>query len=148
VEGVVLVVGWAVRKVVVLTKLVGLGVKWVVADLKDQLKLNGCLYFCDDRRVTHVKYLCSLVYSDETVLFTNIKLQNDGNRNIMFYIFSQYMTKGPIELNTLLVRSFKLYVQTWSVWGSSKKLRLAWLNLERTKLKRLIYMILSFVCFC
>jgi hypothetical protein len=134
--------------VVVLTKLVGLGVKWVVADLKDQLKLNGCLYFCDDRRATHVKYHCSLVYSDETVLFTNIKLQNDGNRNIMFYIFSQYMTKGPIELNTLLVRSFKLYVQTWSVWGSSKKSRLAWLNLERTKLKRLIYMILSFVCFC
>jgi hypothetical protein len=64
VEGVVLVVGWAVRKVVVLTKLVGLGVKWVVADLKDQLKLNGCLYFCDDRRATHVKYHCLLGYSD------------------------------------------------------------------------------------
>ncbi|MCH88959.1 hypothetical protein A2U01_0009852, partial [Trifolium medium] len=43
--------------------------------------------------------------SDGTVLFTNMKLQNDNDVRTMFSIFSQYMTKGPIELDATLVRS-------------------------------------------
>ncbi|MCI94974.1 hypothetical protein A2U01_0116272, partial [Trifolium medium] len=42
---------------------------------------------------------------DGTVLFTNMKLHNDDDVRTMFSIFSQYMTKGPIELDAKLVRS-------------------------------------------
>jgi hypothetical protein len=34
-----------------------------------------------------------------------MKLKNDGDMRTMFSIFTQYMTKGPIELNAKLVRS-------------------------------------------
>jgi hypothetical protein len=57
------------------------------------------------------------------------------------------MTKGPTELDAKLVRYVKLYVQTWSVWGHSMKLRLAWFSQERTKLKTLIYLIRSVFTF-
>ncbi|MCI45556.1 hypothetical protein A2U01_0066795, partial [Trifolium medium] len=42
-----------------------------------------------------------------TVLFTSMKLQNDGNVRTMFSIFSQYSMKGSIKLDATLVR----YVQ-------------------------------------
>jgi hypothetical protein len=35
-------------------------------------------------------------------------LQNDGNVRTMFSIFSQYMTKGPIELEATLIRSVQV----------------------------------------
>jgi hypothetical protein len=87
--------------------------------------------------MTDVKYHHMSVCSDRTDLFTNLKLQIDGDVRTMFSIFSQYMTKGPIELDTKLVRSVR---------GPSTKLWLAWLNPERTKLKHMIYLVLSFVC--
>jgi hypothetical protein len=38
-------------------------------------------------------------------MFTNMRLTNDGDVRKMFSIFSQYMTKGLIELDAKLVRS-------------------------------------------
>jgi hypothetical protein len=32
-------------------------------------------------------------------------LKNDGDVRTIFYIFAQYMTKGPVELDAKLVRS-------------------------------------------
>ncbi|MCI22866.1 hypothetical protein A2U01_0044044 [Trifolium medium] len=67
-------------------------------------QLNSRIHFRDQRRMTDVEYRRSSVCSDGTVLFTNIKLQNDGDVRTMFSIFSEYMTKGPIELNAKLLR--------------------------------------------
>jgi hypothetical protein len=74
-----------------------------LSDMKHQL--NSCLHFRNQRRVTDVEHRCQLVCSDGTVLFINGKLQNDGDVRTMFSIFSQYMTKGQIELDAKLVRS-------------------------------------------
>ncbi|KAK2427777.1 hypothetical protein QL285_026336 [Trifolium repens] len=75
-------------------------------DLKHQLtQLNGRVNHCDQRRVTEVDYRRPSVCSDGTVLFTTMKLQTDGDVRTMFSIFSQFMTKGPIELEAKLVRS-------------------------------------------
>jgi hypothetical protein len=79
-----------------------------LVDLKHQLsQLNGHLNSHDVSRVTGVEYLRSSVCSDGNVLFTNMKLQNDGDVRTMFSIFSQYSTKGLIELYTTLMRSFQ-----------------------------------------
>ncbi|KAK2361307.1 hypothetical protein QL285_086471 [Trifolium repens] len=77
-------------------------------DLKHQLsQLSGRLNCHNASRVTGVEYLRSSVCSDGNVLFTNMKLQNDGDVRTMFSIFSQYSTKGLIELYTTLMRSFQ-----------------------------------------
>jgi hypothetical protein len=60
-----------------------------LADLKHQLsQFNGRLHLLDQRRVTGVEYHHLLVCSDGTVLFTNMKLQNDGDMTTMFSILS------------------------------------------------------------
>ncbi|KAK2390602.1 hypothetical protein QL285_064125 [Trifolium repens] len=75
-------------------------------DLKQQLtQLNGHVNHRDQRRVTDVEYRRPSVCSDGTVLFTSMKLQTDGDVRTMFSIFSQFMAKGPIELEAKLVRS-------------------------------------------
>ncbi|KAK2381140.1 hypothetical protein QL285_068772 [Trifolium repens] len=77
-----------------------------LGDLKHQLiQLNGCVNHRDQRRVTDIEYRRPSVCSDGTVLFTSMKLQTDGDVRTMFSIFSQFMTKGPIEQDTRLVRS-------------------------------------------
>jgi hypothetical protein len=38
-------------------------------------------------------------------LFTSMKLQTDSDVRIMFSIFSQFMTNGPMKLDAKLVRS-------------------------------------------
>jgi hypothetical protein len=58
--------------------------------------------------VSKVEYRRPSVCSNGTVLYTNIKLQNDGDVRTMFSIFSQYMMNGPIELDAKLVRSVKI----------------------------------------
>jgi hypothetical protein len=40
-----------------------------------------------------------------------MELQNDGNVRTMFYIFSQYMTNEPIEIDAKLVRSVEVVCQ-------------------------------------
>jgi hypothetical protein len=52
-----------------------------------------------------VEYRRPSVCSDGTVLFAGMKLQTDGDVRTMFSIFSQFMTKGPIELEARFVRS-------------------------------------------
>ncbi|MCI23305.1 hypothetical protein A2U01_0044484, partial [Trifolium medium] len=73
------------------------------SDLKHQL--NSLLHFRNQRRVTDIEYRRLFVCSNGTVMYTNMKLQNDGDVKTMFSIFSRYMTKGSIELNAKLVRS-------------------------------------------
>jgi hypothetical protein len=75
-------------------------------NLKHQLtQLNDRLHYCDDRRVTDLAYRRPSVCSDGTIVFTNMKLKNDGDVRIMLSIFAQYMTKGSDELNAKFVRS-------------------------------------------
>ncbi|MCI13980.1 hypothetical protein A2U01_0035105, partial [Trifolium medium] len=72
-----------------------------LADQNHQLtQLNGRLNCGDARKVTDAEYCRPTVCSDGSIVFTNMKLQNDGNVRIVFFIFSQYSTKGPIELDT------------------------------------------------
>jgi hypothetical protein len=59
----------------------------------------------DARKVTYIEYLYLSVWSDENVLFTNKKLQNEGDMRTMFSIFSYCSMKGPIELDAELVKS-------------------------------------------
>jgi hypothetical protein len=79
-----------------------------LADLKQQLDqlnrhLNG---HRDTRRVTHIEYRRPSVMEDGRVVsFTNMVLRTDEDVRSMFSIFSQYSTKGPIELDAKLVRS-------------------------------------------
>jgi hypothetical protein len=84
-----------------------------LGDLMHQLtQLNGLVHHRDQRRVTVVEYRRLSVCSDGTVLFTNMKLQTNGDVRTMFSIYSQFMTKGSIELDAKLVRSVKSICST------------------------------------
>jgi hypothetical protein len=75
-------------------------------DLKHQLtQLNIRIHSRDQKRATDVEYRHPSVCSNGTVLFTNMRLRNDGDVRTMFSIFSQYMTNGPIKLDAKLVIS-------------------------------------------
>ncbi|CAJ2666686.1 unnamed protein product [Trifolium pratense] len=77
-----------------------------LVDLKNQLTELSCrLHGLDQRRVTEVVYRRPSVCSDGKVLLTKMKLHNDEDVISMMSIFSQFMTKGPIELDVNLVRS-------------------------------------------
>jgi hypothetical protein len=55
-------------------------VEATLGDLKHWMtQLNRCRHSRDQRRVTDIEYRRLLVFSDEIVLFTNMKLQNDGD---------------------------------------------------------------------
>ncbi|MCH84927.1 hypothetical protein A2U01_0005765 [Trifolium medium] len=45
-----------------------------------------------------------LSISDGRVRFDNMKFRNDDDVRIMFSIFPQYSTKGPIELDVTISR--------------------------------------------
>jgi hypothetical protein len=123
-----------------------------LADLKHQLtQLNSRLHFCNERRVTDLEYYCHSVCSDETVLFTNMKLQNDGDVRTVFSIVSQHMTKGSIELDVKLVRFVQVICLNLIHPGTFDKIATCMVehsNLVMTKLDQLIYMIIRFVCLC
>jgi hypothetical protein len=55
----------------------------------------------------NVDYHRPLTNSKGSVQFTQVKLSNNDDVSTIFMIFDQYNTKGPIELDTSLVRSFK-----------------------------------------
>jgi hypothetical protein len=58
-----------------------------LGDLKHHLtQLNGRAHHRDQRTVTEVEYRRPSVFSDGTVLFTNMKLQTDGDVRTMFSI--------------------------------------------------------------
>ncbi|MCH80075.1 hypothetical protein A2U01_0000837 [Trifolium medium] len=60
-----------------------------LADLKHHLsQLNSHLHFGNERTVTDVEYRRLSVCSDGTVLFTNIKLQNDSEceNNVLYFL--------------------------------------------------------------
>lgn len=79
-----------------------------LSDLKDQLdQVNGRLNYRETRRVDNVEYLHPSTDYDLSIRFTQMKHQNDDNLRIMFSIFDQHTLKGPIELDTSLVSSFK-----------------------------------------
>ncbi|MCH86236.1 hypothetical protein A2U01_0007090, partial [Trifolium medium] len=78
-----------------------------LADLKHQLdQLNISVNNqSDTRRVTSLEYRKPLMGSDGRFTFNNMKLQNDDDIRTMFSIYSQYNTKGLIELDAKLTRS-------------------------------------------
>ncbi|MCI31209.1 hypothetical protein A2U01_0052421, partial [Trifolium medium] len=60
-----------------------------LGDLKHQLtQINSRLHYCHQRRVTNVENRRPSVCSDVTVLFTNMKLQNDADVRTIFSILS------------------------------------------------------------
>ncbi|MCI56509.1 hypothetical protein A2U01_0077760, partial [Trifolium medium] len=63
--------------------------------------------FRDQRKVTEIVYLRLSVCADETVLFKKMEFRTDDDVRTMFSIFTQYMMKGPIELDAKLVISVK-----------------------------------------
>jgi len=74
--------------------------------LKSQLnQINLELNYRDTRRVDGVEYRRPSTDSVEGVRFIRMKLMNDDNVRTMFYIFCQFSTRGPIELDALLIRS-------------------------------------------
>jgi len=76
--------------------------------LKDQLdKINCQLNHIDTRRVVGVEFRCSFSNSARSLRFRRMKLTNDDDVRTMFFVFGQHSTRGPIELDTLLVRSIE-----------------------------------------
>jgi hypothetical protein len=78
-----------------------------LSDLNQQLdEINRC---CnnrnDDRNVTSIDYRKPSIRSDGSVKFSKMQLKNDDDVRTMFSIYSQYSTKGPIELDAKLTRS-------------------------------------------
>jgi len=74
--------------------------------LKDELnQINRQLNHRDTRRVVGVEYRCPLSDSAGSLRFSWMKLTNDDDVRTMFSVFGQHSTRGPIELNALLVRS-------------------------------------------
>jgi hypothetical protein len=78
-----------------------------LSDLNQQLdEINRC---CnnrnDDRNVTSVDYRKPSIRSDGSITFSKMQLKNDDDVRTMFSIYSQYSTKGPIELDAKLTRS-------------------------------------------
>ena len=73
--------------------------------LKDQLDLINCrLNHKDTRRVDNVEYRRPSIIVDGRVWFAQMKLKNDNDVRTMFSIFSQHIIKGPIKIDTSLVR--------------------------------------------
>jgi hypothetical protein len=58
--------------------------RWVIWSTTTQL--NDRAHHRDQRTVTEVEYRRPSVFSDGTVLFTNMKLQTDGDMRTMFSI--------------------------------------------------------------
>jgi len=76
--------------------------------LKSQLnQINLKLNYRDTRRVDGVEYRRPSTDSIGGVRFSRIKLMNDDDVRTMFYIFCQFSTRGPIELDALLIRSIE-----------------------------------------
>jgi len=53
-----------------------------------------------------VEYLRLSVNLDGCVSFIYMKLQKDKDMRTMFYIFIQYCSKGPIEIDITLMRCY------------------------------------------
>jgi hypothetical protein len=94
-----------------------------------------------------VEYHYPPVSSDRTVLLTNMKLQNDGDVWTMFSIFSQYMTKGPIELDATLVRLVQAICSNLICLRSFDKITACMVESGVDEVETInLYLILSFVC--
>ncbi|PNX99484.1 hypothetical protein L195_g022750 [Trifolium pratense] len=78
-----------------------------LGDLKQQLtQINRRLNPGDPRTVTDVEYRRpSGTSNNGTLLFTNVKLRNNGDVITMFFVFSEFRSYVPIELDAKLVRS-------------------------------------------
>ncbi|PNY03036.1 hypothetical protein L195_g026359 [Trifolium pratense] len=91
---------------------------WIQVDvtlvnLKHQLsQLNSHPHFDDSRRVVDVEYRRLSICSNGTIrLVHQHETSKRDDVRTMFSIFSQYSTKGSIDLDTTLVRSVKAIVQ-------------------------------------
>ncbi|AES90434.1 hypothetical protein MTR_4g091120 [Medicago truncatula] len=79
--------------------------------LKDQLNQINCpLNHKNTGRMESVEYQRPSINSVGRVQLSHMKLKNDDDARTMFSIFGPYNTKGMIELDTLLVKSFE-YIQ-------------------------------------
>ena len=77
-----------------------------LSGLKDELNQINCqLNHRDTRRVVGVEYRCPLSNSSRSIWFSRMKLTNNDDVRIMFSVFGQHNTRGPIELDASLVRS-------------------------------------------
>jgi len=96
-----------------------------LSGLMDQI--NHQLNHRDTRRMDGVDYRRPSTDSVWTVRFSRMKLMNDDDVTTMFSIFGQYSTKGPIELDALLVRSVEKRVpwitkRSELCWGDQTKI--------------------------
>lgn len=77
-----------------------------LSGLKDEPdQINRQLNHRDTRRVVCVEYRCPLSDLAGSLLFSQMKLTNDGDLRTMFAVFGQHTTRGPIELDASLVKS-------------------------------------------
>jgi hypothetical protein len=85
----------------------------ILGDMKHKLtQLNGRLHSRDQRRVRDVEYRRLSVCSDVIVLFTKMKLKNDGGVRTMFSLFAQYMLIDRSISTLSWLDQLKIYVQT------------------------------------
>jgi len=54
--------------------------------------------------IPHAEYPCTSIDWDECVQFTHMKLQNDDDVRIIFFVIGQYSSKGLVELDATLTR--------------------------------------------
>ena len=83
-----------------------------LSGLKDELdQINRQLNHRDTRRVVGVEYRCPLSDSAGSLRFSRMKLTNNDDVRTMFSVYAQHSTRGPIELDALLVRSTEQIVK-------------------------------------
>jgi len=76
-----------------------------LSGLKDKLdQINRQLNHRDTRRMVGVEYRCPLWDSAGSLRFSRMKLKRRRRENHVLFL-CQHSTRGPIELDTLLVRS-------------------------------------------
>jgi len=78
-----------------------------LSSLKDHHNQNkGCLNQKDTRMMDNIVYHRMSINSNGRIRFTQMKLWNNDGVIIIFYTFGQHSSKGPVELDVSLVRSF------------------------------------------
>jgi len=106
-----------------------------LSGLKDKLdQVNLQLNRRDTRRVVGVEYRCPLSDSAGSLRFSRMKLTNDDDVRTMFYVFGQHNTRGPIELDTSLVRSAEQILKSLHLPRNHEEIRALLEDQRRKKL--------------
>lgn len=108
-------------------------------------EINRSLNQWDTRRVDSVKYCHTSFDSNESVEFTQIKLWNDDDLKIMFFIFGRYNLQGPIKLDAFLVNFCYDIRENLIRYNTYEEIK-AYMNIPDEGFCLCLIMLLKFLC--